>query len=524
MLIVDDEQHVREAIRLLGDWDRQGVKEIYEASNGEEATNLISRHKPQIIFSDMKMPKMDGIQLLEWIKDNHPTGKTIVVTGYDDYHYMRKAIHFGSADYILKPVDPEVLNQTLEHAIKAWEKEEFERKKDKDRYQLINQMKPIYRDRMFTKLLNNHGLDEMNYEETGLPESSVYQTALVKINEKTIKRFGGGRDIVYFTVLNVINEIVTAKNRGIGFRYLAHKGEIVIIFWEKTADVEQLLIGIYNTLKNVLGISCPIALGIPVDHSVYLLKSYQKAKDVLLSQNVMDKEAVRVYLEEREQDAPEINLLSHSAAIELATQAGEINAFEEVFDNITRDFRERSFLSWNQLIQFEKEYLVISHRFFTKYNIPYSLSEENEKRIDLFFDENGTFMLEDYIERRKREISLMLRVAKRHSRKRKSNILSDIEQYLQANFYRDVKLQEIADHFYLSREYISRKFKQEFNENISDYIVKIRINKAKSLLKNSQLKIYEIANMIGYQDDKYFRKVFKKVAGITPNEYRSSHM
>ncbi|MGK0700807.1 helix-turn-helix domain-containing protein [Priestia flexa] len=88
------------------------------------------------------------------------------------------------------------------------------------------------------------------------------------------------------------------------------------------------------------------------------------------------------------------------------------------------------------------------------------------------------------------------------------------------NYDRDVKLQEIAERFYLSREYISRKFKQEFQENISDYIVKVRMTKAKSLLKNEQLKIYEVANMIGYQDDKYFRKVFKKLEGLTPNEYR----
>jgi two-component system, response regulator YesN len=93
---------------------------------------------------------------------------------------------------------------------------------------------------------------------------------------------------------------------------------------------------------------------------------------------------------------------------------------------------------------------------------------------------------------------------------------------VQENFNRDVKLQEIYGNFYISREYISRKFKQEFNVNISDYIVNLRMEKAKYFLKNSQLKIFEIANLIGYQDDKYFRKVFKKVLGITPNEYRTS--
>jgi two-component system, response regulator YesN len=95
-LIVDDEKHVREGIKILGDWEQNGIDEIYEAGNGEEAIHLIQKYKPEIIFSYMKIPKMDGVNLLEWIKENQPTSKTIVVTGYDDYHYMRKAIHFGS--------------------------------------------------------------------------------------------------------------------------------------------------------------------------------------------------------------------------------------------------------------------------------------------------------------------------------------------------------------------------------------------------------------------------------------------
>jgi YesN/AraC family two-component response regulator len=249
VVIVDDERHVREGIRLLGEWEQYDIEQIYEAGNGEEAIQLIQQYSPEIIFSDMKMPKMDGTQLLEWIKENHPDSKTIVVTGYDDYHYMRKAINFGSFDYLLKPIDPEILNQTLEKAVKEWEAEETKRIRTKSSSQLNDkmEMKPVY-------------------------------------------------------------------------------------------------------------------------HSMY-----------------------------------------------------------------------------------------------------------------------------------------------------------DIEKFLLDHYDRDVKLQEIADIFYLSREYISRKFKQEFGENISDYMMKIRMQKAKSLLKNSPLKIYEIANMIGYQDDKYFRKVFKKAEGITPNEFRSAY-
>ncbi|WP_078549640.1 response regulator transcription factor [Litchfieldia alkalitelluris] len=243
-IIIDDEKHVREGLHLLAEWNRFGIDMIIEAEDGEEAVQLISEHQPEIIFTDMRMPKKDGIGLLKWISDSSLTSKTIVISGYDDFEYMRNAIYYKSFDYILKPIDPEILNETLERAVNEW----------KDQYK----------------------------EKTG------------------------------------------------------------------------------NTVEEIS----------------------QKDK----------------------------------------------------------------------------------------------------------------------------------------------NSMYDIEQFLIANYKQDITLQEIADQFYLSREYISRRFKQEYKETITDYVTRIRLEKAKELLCNPHLKIYEIAYHIGYHNEKYFSKVFKKLIGITPNEYRCSHL
>ncbi|MEH7504016.1 response regulator [Neobacillus drentensis] len=523
-LIVDDEKHVREGIKILGAWEEYGIGEIYEAGNGEEAIYLIQKYKPEIIFSDMKMPKMDGVLLLEWIKENQPTSKTIVVTGYDDYHYMRKAIHFGSSDYLLKPVDPEILNQTLETAVKEWKKEALDRERKENSSQLINEMKPVYRDRKLTQLLNSDNLKEDLYEDFGIHPSHNYQVALVRINGKTIEALQGDRDLAYFTILNVINEIMMENECGIGFRYLSNKGEVVIIFWNKFEQIGELLKQIFKMLRGTMNISCPIVLGRLVNKSSSLIDSYHQAKQIYLNSNILDEIEIRVHVHQNLPSHALRNLMDYSSSIEMAVQAGKIGAFDEVFHQITTDFTENHFLSLKQLLHFENEYLVISNRWFKHYNLPVRAAEEIEKRVDLFFDQNGTFKLEEYMQRKKREIVIFLKKVKKSTLQKNSNIIYEIEKYLQANFDRDVKLQEISEHFYISREYISRKFKQEFNVNMSDYIVKFRMNKAKSLLKNSQLKIYEIANMIGYQDDKYFRKVFKKVEGITPNEYRTEYI
>jgi two-component system, response regulator YesN len=523
-LIVDDEKHVREGIKILADWEQNGIQEIYEAGNGEEAIKLIQVIRPEIIFSDMKMPKVDGTQLLEWIKENQPNSKTIVVTGYDDYHYMRKAIHFGSSDYLLKPIEPEILNQTLEKAVNEWKKEEVDRKRNETSSLLINEMKPVYRDRKLTQIINSDSIQDELYEEfRWFQPSRQYILALVRVEGKTIEAFQGDRDLTYFSILNVINEILMEYECGIGFRYLSKKGQIIIIFWDKFEQIENLLIRLYRTLKNVMDISCPIALGKSVDSSTKLIDSYHHARKVLLKRNILIESESRVFLNEIQSPPMVKDLMSYAPSIELAVKSGEMGAFEELIHQIEQDITERNYLSPRQLLHLDNEYMVISNKWLKYYNIPLKVSEDMEERIDLFFDSNGTFKMEEYKKRIKREIAIFLRKVKKSTLQKNNNIIKDIEKYLQENFDRDVKLQEISEHFYISREYISRKFKQEFNENISDYIVRIRMEKAKSLLKNSQLKIYEIANMIGYQDDKYFRKVFKKVEGITPNEYRAKY-
>lgn len=117
VLIVDDESPVREAVKLLGEWERFGVKVVLEAKNGLEAKALIEQERPAVILSDIQMPHCDGIELMEWVHDHASSSKLVVLTGYDEYSYMRRAIQYGSFDYLLKPIDPDVLNDTLSRAL-----------------------------------------------------------------------------------------------------------------------------------------------------------------------------------------------------------------------------------------------------------------------------------------------------------------------------------------------------------------------------------------------------------------------
>lgn len=125
VLIVDDEEHVRDAIEYLIEWDKFGVTERYTAGSVAEARKLIDQHKPQILFCDIKMPEQNGIHLIEQVKQSGENIQTIVISGYDDFEYMRAVIQAKAVDYLLKPIRKEEVENALEQAIANWKDAEL---------------------------------------------------------------------------------------------------------------------------------------------------------------------------------------------------------------------------------------------------------------------------------------------------------------------------------------------------------------------------------------------------------------
>lgn len=517
-LIVDDERHVREGIKLLADWSGNEITDIYEASNGEDAIQIIESVNPEIIFSDMKMPKVDGTQLLKWMDEHYAQGKTIVVTGYDDYHYMRKAMHYGSSDYLLKPINPEMLNDTLRRVVNDWKQEEEERKRKHSRTQLINKMKPAYRDHQLTQMLNNDPVDKYILEEFLLTKAQTYTIGLLQVSNGIVEEFSGDKDLTLFTLLNVINEELSSSNKGIAFHNVTEKGEIVLLLLKRKEEAVVIMKEVHTTILELLGWSCTLSMGLEVTSINQLNLSYQFAKSIMLNRDVLGNHQEKVMIEKKENEIK--SLMGYFSSIKMAIQTGELHAFHSLIGQIQKDITNNQQLSLSQLLHLENEYLMISTRWHKEFNLPISVPSNIEERIYSFIDKEGIFQLEAYKARKKREIALFLRRVKRQNARMSQNVIHEIEKYVKANFHREIKLQEISEHFYISREYISRKFKQEYNINISEYLVTIRMRKAQELLKGSNLKVYDIAHMIGYQDDKYFRKVFKKIIGVSPNEYR----
>lgn len=535
VLIVDDEQHVREAIGLLADWERHGITEIAQAADGEEAVRLIEEKKPQIVLTDMRMPRKNGLELLTWLHATKPDIKVLVISGYDDFEYVRHTIRSGGIDYILKPVDPDSLNEALAKAVETWRLEEEKRRHMTNQTIEMNQMTPFYMDRLLSDLVNGYGSRESVVSQLRkrmtLPETGMACNVAVlrddQFDEALLSKFRNRRHLLSFTLINICNELL--KDRGIAFRHIDKPGEIILLCWNPRLPFNDLLDrindGFFSTLRRQSHFGAAEAGAFPQD----LPKAYSTAVQALCSRNLLTGKC-HIHRERavESEGARTLRLSSYEEEFKLAALSGSKERIEAATAEWLQEVRERDLVSPEHLMRWNSEWDWIQYHW-TENEVKSTQEPVEDAEISqdlpsaLPYSEDGMICWDRWRE----QISGRLYAASRvltqiHSKD--NHIIHDIAQYLEQHYHDEISLQQIAGKFFLSREYISRKFKQEFGVTLSDFLGRIRIEKAKTLLLNPQIRIAQIAEMVGYQDEKYFSKVFKKMEGFTPNEYRKKHM
>ena len=380
VLIVDDESNVRKIIRYLGKWKQHGITEVLEARNGIEAKAIINQESPEIIMTDVKMPKSNGLELMKWLEANNYPGKVIMISGFDDYSYMRNAFKLGCFDYLMKPIEDKLLNDAIEGAIKAWKQEEEERYNMQSG--LYEEVRMFRLNREITSACNGKAFD-VSEISLALPQAEVYDFTMM-----------------YF--------------------YQSHHSEPYF----------QLL---YQELVR------------------------QEWGNVFALQN------------------------EPNACVILSVQ-GQFSPMEEW---ITQHFDI-------------PVRLVSGPSIHSLYEISQSFKSAQKFLADQNF--RAIHRLADLDEARR---------------------MNDIVAFVDEHYMNELSLDKLSTRFFLSREHISRRFKQEVGMTLTSYVIHLRINQAKQWLIETDEKMYSIALKLGYQDENYFSKLFKKIVGMTPIEYRN---
>ena len=533
VLIVDDERHAREAVKLLVDWSSYGFKQLLEADNGEEAKRLIAEHRPELVLTDMHMPIADGRALMEWISGHYPATQTIVISGFSDFDYMRHTVKYGGSDYLLKPLEPDQLNDAVRKSagvIRA-RKESLLRQSAHNIER--NQYKPVYWDNVFTRLATepsvNVQLAEQLRKEFGCPTDGAPCVAVIcgldPMPGALLKRFRGDSELLAFAVANVLNDFLRIKwQAGYAFRLAGGTEAVVMLIWDGLDLLIPRLQELQSALSRTMNAPMHFALGLARPFPAGLKDTVHQAREALAGRTLLDScTFIHHYFPHGASAARRPHLSDLEEALRLAVVSRSEEEMTSVVRRWTSEVRAMERITPADVGAWEQEYRILKSKLLQSLfggtaTVDDSLAAYAEE-LPVAYDEDGTF-LTDELERRL--VGILFRISEASSARKRSerNVIAEILHYIDQHLDEDLSLFTVAGRFYLSREYISRRFKQETGVTLSEYVERLRIDKAKVLLGNPQIRVADIAAMVGYEDEKYFSKVFKKQTGSSPRQYR----
>lgn len=532
LFIVDDEPNTREGLRYYFDWHKYDIEVVGEADDGSIALEPILRLLPDIVLTDIRMPEMDGLQLANKLRDAKSETKIIFVSGYEDINYLKTALKVKAVDYILKPVNLEELAAVIEKTIKAINEEKAEKRLIYEMNAKLIESMPTLREKFFMTLVRD-GIDEeidinekIRFLELQLPNDANYCVIALSIDDKLTKfeyMTEKDKQIMCFSIINICEELINKSMSGYIFENRI--GEYVCILKIKPSDPEDNLYTLISDIKEsmlkYLKISFTIGVGFIVHGLVNLSKSYSKAyenvsqrlflgKNNIITVDSLETEEDFTYKFDIEKVQQLTNLLKSVDEIKLT------KAIEEIFMQISK----YKYANVKYCINVCLQLLLTSSRVLMELQI-------NNEEIDI--DENEVweelFKLETLEDMKNSVTRYFVKLCKHISIKRNKkcrNVIEQIKKIIDNKYKENIGINDIAQEVYLTTTYLCMVFKQETGETVNDYLTKVRIEKARELLKEPKNKLYDICYEIGYSEPGYFSKIFKKHTGLTPSEYREN--
>ncbi|MBW7453334.1 response regulator [Paenibacillus sepulcri] len=411
--IIDDDRQVLKGMKQVIPWKEIGAEWAGESTNGAKGLELIRQTKPDIVITDVYMPVMDGLKMIEQLREERYGGKFLIHSGYSDFEFARKALRLNVEDYLSKPVSRHTLREALQRVIQAVEQENRLRKEQNELKEKVGLYEPLAH-KEWLKTAVTGSMDHWNKEHplfsSGIDRSHLVLGIEIMRTTRIAEVGTSDRFLFRFAIQNIIQEILGEENLSFDFVELHGYHAALIIHVDQDATYEELKDGItaiagriIECVQKYLYVSLRIGIG-------GLKKHWSKLSDSL----------------------------------------------EEAFHFLTQ---EASVIPASSLYEYHD-----------------SGKRSHKQAVDF------------------------------------------MKQYIHENYTREITLAELADKVFISRNYLSLIFKNATGETINNYIIRVRMEKAKSLLLMGTLKIYEIAESVGYKNIPYFSTTFKKHFGVTPAE------
>lgn len=529
LIIVDDEIRQCRGLKNILNREYENL-DIHIFTSAREALSYIETDQPEIVITDICMPDMNGLEMTEAIKNIDKRMIVILLTGYAEFEYAQKAISIGAFEYLVKPLNPDKLKEVLEKANDELEKEKVLNVQHEKMQQQLDMALPIYMEKLLNQWVYGwstaHEKKEVEKIIPAGKDGFVIATYLPELTDKLAKLDKTDEEELKSQIKWWIKRLIKRPWHCLSFYSNVIKDVMItIVLLQSDIDISRLekkdsLSRMMRSLEvNALRSFPEMETGLEDYQMVIgelrcdLLHSiencYQNAVQVLPYFFYFPNNHVLYshYINAHQVEQVRIGLAEEEALREVVRE-GNGDAAKEIFEKIWDRCCASGYLEPVQLKNvFENLINHISRALCLGDIFSYTIREKDSW-------EEFTEQMETFLEKL---------VQKNYvGEKRNKVIAAEIEKYLEEHFKEDVTLENLSVYFGLAPAYCSRLIKEATGDNFSKLLLKKRIKKTKELLEQTDLHIYEIAELTGYTDVKYFNRVFKKETGVTPIQYRKA--
>lgn len=516
VMIVDDELLIRRMLcKMIAD-NRVGWTVAGEAANGEEAVSLIEEKKPDLVITDIRMPKMDGIRLAEHIYLQHPEIQVVILTAYKDFAYAQAAVKFKVTDFLLKP-SPE--QEVLELLVRIRRSMTAARQKEMKERQLLEQM--CIRS-LCLRLPHDPGL-LAGIRDT-YAGAGVWTVQVENYFPPTKPYRPADRALLHFSIVNVMEELLSSGHSGPEANLIVpvdYNHFIVLV--EGGKEREQRFNDIERTVQALLGITVSaVSLG-TIDRPEHLAELYRSAVQhagISAGDGAAGSPGDAERNEPGGAEAPfYVKIAENHTVPELKEllltplRTGEYGQFKLALDELTERLETLS-LSEMKLEAFMLAYVLdaVSRQEF-QFDLDFAMAREIANHQGIAGKEEAREWIRRYTERFLQRFELW-------KQELSETAVEKVQDFVEHHYMETCSLAEAAAHVYLSPKYVSDLFKKKTGISFTHYVTQVRIKKAELLLSNTTLKITEIANRVGFNDPNYFSTVFRKALDVSPAQFR----
>ncbi|SHK84670.1 Two-component response regulator, YesN/AraC family, consists of REC and AraC-type DNA-binding domains [Anaerocolumna jejuensis DSM 15929] len=514
LVIADDEKIIRDGLSKIINWSELGFEIAGVLSDGQEIVEYLEYMTADVILTDIKMLHLSGIDVAKYVYDNSIYTKVVFISGHKEFELALQGMKYGVEDYLLKPTNVKNLKEAFEKIKKNLDEKSKQNETEQAEKARLEEALPILKERFFSDLIlgvvDNKELitnrmsilyPQINLECSCCILADIIITDYANFMDSTWKYNFDQFEINVTNFMNIYNSKI--------FFHIVYKSEELFEIFGILSDVsysndnagkicgeefEQFVYELTTTFNFQAKFEIKKIFG-----SIFEVIEY---RETILSSHLRVKSGI-LHLQEQKK------LIISNISI------GNISTAQKIFHNILDELK-------NSDIIYRNNFIV--DIFSTINEVIKSVNIELWNAIQPYLNYSGIIALNNGDETRMYCDRIFDKIKLAGSKTNEfdtGSLINKARQYIQDNITQDISQEETANQLYISTAHLSRLFKKQTGENFSQYVTRMKIDKAIELLRDPKYKTYQVSEYLSYKTSRYFSKLFRNQTGMNPSEYRS---